>query len=132
LPMATAVSAMRLEKPHSLSYQATTRTKLPPSTLVWSIAKVAEWGSWLRSEETSGSLVQVRIGPRRCDLAAANTASLISSTEVARLAVNLKSTSETLGVGTRIEEPSSLPFSSGRTRPIDLAAPVEVGMLLSE
>ena len=32
--MATAVSAMRLEKPHSLSYQDSTRTKLPSITLV--------------------------------------------------------------------------------------------------
>ena len=28
-PIATAVSAMRLEKPHSLSYQAITRTSVP-------------------------------------------------------------------------------------------------------
>ena len=34
LPMATAVSAMRLEKPHSLSYQERTRTSLPSITLV--------------------------------------------------------------------------------------------------
>ena len=30
LPIATAVSLMRFEKPHSLSYQARTRTSLPP------------------------------------------------------------------------------------------------------
>ena len=30
---------------------------------------------------------------------------------------------------TRIETPSSLPFSSGSTRPIALAAPVEVGII---
>ena len=29
LPIATAVSAMRLEKPHSLSYQDITRTSVP-------------------------------------------------------------------------------------------------------
>jgi hypothetical protein len=28
-PIATAVSPMRLEKPHSLSYQASTRTSVP-------------------------------------------------------------------------------------------------------
>jgi hypothetical protein len=33
-PIATAVSAMRLEKPHSLSYQAITRTSVPFITLV--------------------------------------------------------------------------------------------------
>ena len=36
-PIATAVSAMRFEKPHSLSYQDITRTKLPFCTLVWSM-----------------------------------------------------------------------------------------------
>jgi hypothetical protein len=33
-PMAPATSAMRAEKPHSLSYQASTRTVRPPTTLV--------------------------------------------------------------------------------------------------
>jgi hypothetical protein len=33
-PIATAVSAMRLEKPHSLSYHAITRTSVPFCTLV--------------------------------------------------------------------------------------------------
>ncbi|MOA49447.1 hypothetical protein D3C78_1723290 [compost metagenome] len=54
---ATAVSDMRLEKPHSLSYQDRTRTNLPSMTLVWSIAKIEEWLSWLKSRETSGSSV---------------------------------------------------------------------------
>src|SRR5271170_335290 len=51
LPIATAVSAMRLEKPHSLSYQDITRTKLPFCTLVWSMWNVEECGSWLKSIE---------------------------------------------------------------------------------
>ena len=34
-----------------------------------------------------------------------------------------------IGVGTRIATPSSLPFSSGSTRPTALAAPVEVGII---
>ena len=33
-PIATAVSLMRLEKPHSLSYQERTRTSVPSMTLV--------------------------------------------------------------------------------------------------
>ena len=57
LPIAEAVSAMRLEKPHSLSYQDMTRTKLPSITLVWSSAKVEDAGLWLRSQETSLSSV---------------------------------------------------------------------------
>jgi hypothetical protein len=56
-------------------------------------------------------------------------ASLISSTLVSRAASKVRSTTETLGVGTRIATPSSLPFSSGRTRPTALAAPVEVGII---
>ena len=45
LPSATAVSFMRLEKPHSLSYQVRMRTKVPPMTLVWSMWNVDECGS---------------------------------------------------------------------------------------
>jgi hypothetical protein len=56
-PIATAVSPMRLEKPHSLSYQAITRTSVPFCTLVWSMWNVAEWGSWLKSIETFGAVV---------------------------------------------------------------------------
>src|SRR5262245_1439588 len=57
LPIATAVSAMRLENPHSLSYQDITRTSVPLMTLVWSMWNVDECGSWLKSIETLGSLV---------------------------------------------------------------------------
>ena len=56
-PNATAVSFMRFEKPHSLSYQARMRTKVPSSTLVWSIWNVDECGSWLKSIETLGCSV---------------------------------------------------------------------------
>ena len=56
-PIATAVSAMRLEKPHSLSYQDITRTNVPSITLVWSMWKTDECGSWLKSIETLGASV---------------------------------------------------------------------------
>ncbi len=55
--MATAVSAIRFEKPHSLSYHDSTRTRVPSSTLVWSMWKVDDAGSWLKSIETFGSCV---------------------------------------------------------------------------
>jgi hypothetical protein len=45
---------------------------------------------------------------------------------VRRFGTNLKSITETLGVGTRMATPSS----SGRTKPTALAAPVEVGIML--
>ncbi len=38
---------------------------------------------------------------------------------------------EPVGIGTRSAKPSSLPLSSGSTRPIALAAPVEVGTMFS-
>ncbi len=44
-PIATAVSAIRFEKPHSLSYQDTTRTSVPSMTRVWSTWKMDECGS---------------------------------------------------------------------------------------
>src|SRR6478735_4252090 len=128
-PMATAVSLMRFEKPHSLSYQDSTRTNLSSMTLVWSRAKVEDAGSWLKSIETFGWSVTARMprsGPR---FEALTMASLIFSTEVLRFEMNLKSTTETFGVGTRIEVPSRRPLSSGMTRPIALAAPVEVGII---
>ena len=43
-PIETAVSAMRLEKPHSLSYHDSTRTKLPGITLVCVASNVLEAG----------------------------------------------------------------------------------------
>ena len=52
--MATAVSLMRFEKPHSLSYQDRIRTNLSSITFVWSRAKVEELALWLKSIETFG------------------------------------------------------------------------------
>src|SRR5215475_9649101 len=119
---------MRQEKPHSLSYQLRTRTRVPSRTLVWSMWKVDEWLSWLKSIDTLGWSVQPRM-PLSWLAAASLTALVISSLSVLRLATNLKSTTETLGVGTRMATPSSLPLSSGSTRPTALAAPVEVGIM---
>jgi len=55
--MAIAVSGIRFEKPHSLSYQDNTRTKLPPMTWVWVESNVELAGLWLKSMETSGSVL---------------------------------------------------------------------------
>src|SRR5690606_31849378 len=52
---ATVVSSMRLEKPHSLSYQASTLTSVPSITFVSVASNVAECGSWLKSMDTSGA-----------------------------------------------------------------------------
>uniref|UniRef100_A0A8C0RP44 Uncharacterized protein n=1 Tax=Canis lupus familiaris TaxID=9615 RepID=A0A8C0RP44_CANLF len=43
----------------------------------------------------------------------------------------VRSTTDTLGVGTQKAMPVSFPFSSGMTLPTALAAPVEAGMMLA-
>ena len=55
-------------------------------------------------------------------------AALISSLVAGFFRFTSSDTSETFGVGMRIAVPSSLPFSSGITRPTARAAPVEVGI----
>ena len=57
-------------------------------------------------------------------------AALIESTSAGRSIVQTRSTTEPVGIGARTEMPFSLPWSSGITRPIAFAAPVEVGMRL--
>ena len=66
------------------------------------------------------------IGPA----AASRKAALISSTRRRRAATSaVKSTTLTVGVGTRRLNPSNLPLRSGMTRASALAAPVVVGMM---
>src|SRR3546814_10034986 len=96
LAIATAVSAMRLEKPHSLSYQDSTRTKRPSITCVWVESKVELAGLWLKSIETSGASLKARM-PFSAPPAASLIAALTSCEEVSRLLRNLKSTIDTLG-----------------------------------
>ncbi len=119
---------MRFENPHSLSYHASTRQSVPSITAVWLRSSVELAALWLKSIETSGSDVVSRT-PLSGPLAAAVIAALISSARVARLATKEKSIIDTLGVGTRRATPSSLPASSGSTRPTARAAPVEVGII---
>jgi len=128
LPSSAATSLMRLEKPHSLSYQESTRTKRPSMTWVWLRSKVELAWLWLKSIETSGSSL-ISSTPESGPAAAALTAVLISSALVSRPAVKVKSINDTFGVGTRMAVPSSLPASSGSTRPTARAAPVEVGII---
>ena len=51
---ATAVSSMRFENPHSLSYQLDTFTRRP-DTFVSVASNVDEAGLWLKSTDTSGA-----------------------------------------------------------------------------
>ena len=66
-----------------------------------------------------------RSSPSDASFIAAFTASLVTPSA---LRFTSSEMSETFGVGMRMAVPSSLPFSSGSTRPTALAAPVEVGM----
>src|SRR5712692_357194 len=120
---------MRLEKPHSLSYQDVTFTSVPSVTRVSVASKIELAGLWLKSEETSGSVLYSRM-PLRSLSQACFTALFTSSTVVGCFATKARSTIETLIVGTRIEKPSSLPFRCGSTRPTAAAAPVLVGIML--
>src|SRR6266853_3655906 len=98
---ATVASSIRLLKPHSLSYQEDTFTSVPADTLVRVASKIDEAGLWLKSIETSGSLLYSRM-PLRSVSEACLAALLISSTVVARFAMKDRSTIDTLIVGTRI------------------------------
>src|SRR5438874_7550753 len=127
-PKWAATSTIRFEKPHSLSYQDSTRTKVLSSTWVWVTSKVELCESWLKSTETVAALLMPTMPWNRFDFAACSISELTSSAVVSRVASNLKSISDTFGVGTRIAVPSSLPLRAGSTRPTARAAPVEVGI----
>src|SRR5512139_1881956 len=98
---ATVVSSIRLLKPHSLSYQLDTFTRVPSATLVRVASKMLECGSWLKSTETSGAVLYARM-PLSSFSDAAFSTLLTSSTLVARFAVKVRSTMDTLMVGTRM------------------------------
>src|SRR2546430_14578716 len=107
---------MRLEKPHSLSYQAQTFTSVPSATRVSPASRMALAGWWLKSEDTSGSLEYSR-RPFRAVSEACFTAVVTSATPVGPFATNERSTRDTLIVGTRTEKPTSLPLRGGSTTP---------------
>src|SRR4029079_18838554 len=60
LAIAQAESTIRFEKPHSLSYQLTTRTSLPSRTAVSRLSTVELALVCMRSIETTGSSVAAR------------------------------------------------------------------------
>src|SRR6185437_8502523 len=66
---ASVASIMRLEKPHSLSYQEHTLTSVPSMTLVSVASKMEECGSPLKSTDTSGRSLYARM-PFRLPVAA--------------------------------------------------------------
>src|SRR3990172_2688906 len=132
LPTISMSSTILHEKPHSLSYHAKIFTKLlfSPSTRVNPASNTDEYVLCNTSLLTIGSSVYCKmplIGPS----AAAFMAALISSLVTSLLNKQVKSTSDTSGVGTRSATPFILPLQLGRTKPIAFAAPVLVGMMLT-
>ena len=117
-----------VEYPHSLSYHANTLAILP-SFIVLSESKIEEQEFPIISEDTIGSSQYCNI-PFSPGLSEAFLkAAFISSTVASFSRFTTRSTIEPSGVGTRSETPSSLPLRSGITRPIALAAPVDVGIM---
>src|SRR3954447_24862403 len=109
-PKWAATSTIRFEKPHSLSYQDRTRTKVLSRTWVWVTSKVELCESWLKSTDTVGALLMPRMPFSRLDLAASSISELTSAVSTSRAASKVRSMSETLAVGTRMAVPSSLPL----------------------
>src|SRR6202040_4034383 len=123
-------STMRQLKPHSLSYQLTTFAHPSPSISVSGASTIDEWGSPLKSDETSSSWLTARM-PRSSPLAASSNAALMAWAVVVLPSSMVKSTTETSRIGTRNDMPWNLPASSGRTSATARLAPVDVGMVLS-
>src|SRR5579863_6292977 len=123
-------SRTRQEYPHSLSYQEITFTQFPPTTIVQGASTIEERESPLKSDETSSCSSYPRYPFNGPDSEAFFSAAFTSSLVVFFSTHTTKSTTETLGVGTRIENPSIFPPSSGMTSFRALAAPVEVGIML--
>ena len=114
---------MRLEKPHSLSYQPKTRSIPPLVTRVSGSAMMMLSGRALRSDDTS-ALVVAPITPP----AAASTA-FTASTAAGRSVITARSTAETLAVGTRTADPSIRPAICGSTVSNNRCALVVVGTI---
>src|SRR6266853_6494518 len=126
---ATVASSIRLLKPHSLSYQDDTFTSVPLDTRVRVASNTLLAVLWLKSEDTSSSVLYSRIR-FRCVCDACLAASLTSSTVVGLFATKVRSTIDTLIVGTRNAYPSSLPLRCGNTKQIAAAAPELAGIML--
>lgn len=99
-----------------------------PMTIVEGASTIEECGFFVKSTETSGVSHTSRI-PFNSPKAASIKALFISSAFVSLESSQTRSTTETVGVGTRIAMPFSFPFSSGKTSPTADAAPVVVGII---
>ena len=95
-----------------MSYQASTFTIRPSTTIVEGPSTIDDRGSFTKSADTSGRSSKPRmpaIGPA----AASRRRPFTSATVTSRDIVNTQSVSDALSNGTRTAMPSSLPASSG-------------------
>merc|ERR1719253_1077386 len=117
--------------PHSLSYQEISFTKVLFSAMPALMSTIDENLQPGKSVLTTSSSVWDRmpfIGPAAASLMAAT----ISSMDASFSSLQVRSTTDTSGVGTRKAMPVSLPFRDGMTLPTALAAPVAAGMMFSD
>ena len=110
-----------------MSYQETTFTSLPSTTIVSGASNTDEYDDVTMSLDTIGSSLYWRMPSKRPVSACSAKAALTSSALVSRDTSHTRSTTEPVITGARTAIPFSLPSSSGITTPIALAAPVEVG-----
>jgi hypothetical protein len=103
---------------------------LPSTSAVDGRSTIEECGLPLKSHRHELLVGASRI-PRSPPAAASRNASLIACTLAGLLSSAVRSTTDTLTVGTRMAMPSSLPLRCGSTRPTALAAPVVVGIMLT-
>src|SRR4051794_18127798 len=94
-------------------------------------SKMLECASWMKSLDTTSSSVYARI-PASLFLSSlyAFIVAQTSLYDVSFVVLTVRSTTDTVGVGTRKAMPVSLPFTAGHTSATALAAPVVDGMML--
>ena len=128
--MYLAKSINLLEYPHSLSYQDMTLKKPELSSIPAFASKIDVLVSPIKSWETTGSSVYPSMFFKSVSECFFMTA-FISSYEVLFIKETVKSTTETLAVGTRNAIPVSFPSREGITLVTAFAAPVEAGIIFN-
>merc|ERR550537_1840120 len=124
-------STRRLEYPHSLSYQETSFTNDLFSAMPALMSKIEENLQPMKSVLTTSSSVQLKtpfMDPSDSALMAATISSMVASFS----SLQVRSTTDTSGVGTRKAIPVSFPLRDGITLPSALAAPVADGMMFCD
>merc|ERR1719411_2255813 len=117
--------------PHSLSYQETSFTNVSLREMPAPTSKIDEDLQLTKSVDTTSSSVQSNtpfMGPAAASLIAATISSYLAGFSSRQV----KSTTDTSGVGTRNAMPVSFPFRAGSTFPTAFAAPVEEGMMFCD